>query len=446
MNVNIADILPLTPLQEGLFFHGVANSNEDQVYNVQFSMEFVGSLRTDRMRAACTAVLERHSNLTAGFVIKNLSQPVQVIPSSFTVPWEFCDVSGAPDPTAEVSRIEEAQRVLRFDLQRPPLIRFALARTADARHRLIVTFHHILIDGWSLPILINEFLQAYDNLDNYLEIPKASVFKNYLGWLKRRDTLASEAKWLEVFEGFSTPLIVCPTVALDKSMFPEQRSVTRDSHFTSALVERSRELGLTVSSVIYGCWALLVGFITGGNDVAFGTAMSGRSPEVDGFDKAIGLFITTVPLRVDFKNCESIVDVLVRLQDRRTWLSEHQYGVDLARIQDQIGVGTLFDTFVVYENYPSGQLAASKHVGGVDVQLVHGRDATHYPLALSASMSGSELSLRFDYRPDLFDRCSVERLVDRFIGLLQAVVANPEQRVGDIDLLTAQERERLLVE
>ncbi|MEU0487370.1 condensation domain-containing protein, partial [Streptosporangium sp. NPDC006013] len=178
----VQDILPLSPLQQGLFFHAL--HDEHDLYTAQVTLDLDGPLDVPALRAAAARLLERHSNLRAAFWHEDLSRPVQVIPDSVEPSWR--EVEGA-DPAA----VAAEERARPFDLAVPPLIRFVLVRPEPGRHRLVITNHHILLDGWSTPLLVAELLALYLGV----EAPPAPPYKNYLAWLSRQDRAAAKDAW-----------------------------------------------------------------------------------------------------------------------------------------------------------------------------------------------------------------------------------------------------------
>ena len=177
----------------------------------------------------------------------------------------------------------------------------------------------------------------------------------------------------------------------------------------------------------------MLGRLLGRDDVVFGVTVAGRPPEIAGIERMVGLFINTLPLRVKLPPAMPLLDLLKEVQDSQSKLIAHQH-LGLAEIQSEAGLGELFDTLVVFENYPLDGASPSAAAGGLRLAGVSGHDATHYPLGLMA-IPGERLRLRLDYRPDLFERGSVEALAGRFVRLLEGAVAAPERALGQLEIL-----------
>ncbi|WP_058042040.1 non-ribosomal peptide synthetase [Streptomyces roseifaciens] len=441
----LQDVLPLSPLQEGLLFHAVYDARTPDTYAVQVALDLEGALDTGVLRAAAEGLLRRHANLRAAFLQRGEGRPVQVIPREVVLPWRDVDLSDSSDQEQELARLLAEDRARRFDPARPPLLRFTLIRTGPEQHRLVFTHHHLLLDGWSLPILMSELFTLYAHKGADTALPPPVPYRNYLTWLAAQDRDAAEKAWQEALTGVEEPTLLAVTHRNDhSSVAPEVLRVALPEESTSALAMMARGRGLTLNTVVQGVWGVLLGRLLGRNDVVFGGVVSGRGPEVADVEHMVGLFINTVPVRVRWGRTESWADMLARLQDEQSGLMEHRH-LGLTGIQQLMGMRELFDTTTVFENYPMDASALEKLGSGLRVRNVDASDGTHYPLSL-AVIPGRSLHLRLKYRPDLVERDAVEAIAARLRLLLESVVADPGRLVGQSDILTAGERHRLLVE
>ncbi|MGW0778948.1 amino acid adenylation domain-containing protein, partial [Streptomyces sp. NPDC002835] len=440
----IADILPLSPLQQGLFFHAVYDEQGDDVYTVQLALDIEGPLRADALRAAAGTLLARHAGLRAAFRHEGLEGAVQVIPESVALPWsevDFRDVA-AEDREAAVRRWTDEDRAARFDPAKAPLMRFALLRTAGDRHRLVITNHHILLDGWSMPVLVKELLALYGHEGDGSRLPHVTPNREYLTWIAGQDRTAAEAAWRQVLDGLDEPTLVAPGGRDGSPAAPDRVTVDLPAAVTEQLTALSRTGGVTLNTLFQGAWAMVVGQLTGREDVVFGGTVSGRPPQVPGIESMVGLFINTLPVRVTLDPAQPLGALLGRLQDQQAGLMDHQY-LGLTDIQQATGHGELFDTLVVFENYPLD--ADVLEIGhGLTVTGIEGHDATHYPLILTA-VPGERLQLRLDFRTDLFDTAAAEALMARLVRVLENAAQSYDAPVGRIPLLGQDERDQLLV-
>jgi len=440
----LQEILPLAPLQEGLLFHALYDVQGSDVYTVQLALVLEGRLDEGRLRASLDALLKRHESLRASFEHANLSRPVQLIRSGLRVPWRSFDLSGLEDAARaqRVSAIVAQDRAQRFDLDSPPLLRFTLMRMRDSEHRLILTCHHILLDGWSGPILVRELLTLYAHAGDAGVLPPVRPYRDYLSWLAGQDRAAAVSAWRELLGDLQEPTHISAGITKAASCAPQQLMLAADEQLTKALSEQTRRHGLTLNTVMQTAWAIVLGRLVGRDDVVFGVTLAGRPPEIAGVERMVGLFINTLPLRVKLPAAKPLLEVLKQVQDTQSGVLAFQY-LSLAEIQSAIGLGELFDTLVVFENYPVEVAGGSMTAGEVRLTSVSGHDATHYPLGLMA-LPGEQLRLRLDYRPDLFERSSVERIGERLIRVLRAAVSAPDVGLSRIDILSPEERRLIL--
>ncbi|WP_424893596.1 non-ribosomal peptide synthetase, partial [Streptomyces sp. XH2] len=440
----LQDVLPLSPLQEGLLFHAVYDARTPDTYAVQVVFDLGGPLDAGALRAAAGGLLRRHANLRAAFRQRSEGRPVQLIPREVALPWREVDLSGRSDQEPEMARLLAEDRARRFDPARPPLLRFTLIRTGPAHHRLVFTHHHLLLDGWSLPILMRELFALYTHGGDDTALPPPAPYRNYLTWLASQDRDAARKAWREALTGVEEPTLLATARRNHSSVTPEVLAVALPEESTAALAKAARGHGLTLNTVVQGAWGVLLGRLLGRNDVVFGGVVSGRGPEVAGIEDMVGLFINTLPVRVRWDRSESWAEFLTRLQDEQSELLEHRH-LGLTEIQRLTGMRELFDTTTVFENYPLDASAWEKTGSDLRVMNIDASDGTHYPLSLAA-VPGRTLHLRLKYRPDLVERDEAEAIAARLHMLLEAVIADPGSLVGQSDVLTAEERHRLLVE
>jgi amino acid adenylation domain-containing protein/thioester reductase-like protein len=369
-------------------------------------------------------------------------EPVQLIPADPVAPWRYAEV----DPgslgygvEAQLERLCAAERAAVYDLTEGSAFRAALIRTGEHRYRFVLTNHHIVVDGWSMPILLREIFAEYHGQ----RLPAAGSYRTYLTWLAERDRDAAHAAWRKVLAGFDTPTLVGPPDRLghgDRAV----KSVRLPTTTTLALTELARSCHTTVNTVLQGAWAQLLVSMTGHDDVAFGATVSGRPADVAGAESMVGLFINTVPVRARITQATTTADLLAQLQDAHNQTLEHQH-VALGELHRITGQEQLFDTLFVYENYPVDTVIdAGAPLGDDEIAItdIVSRERTHYPLVLQTS-PGSELRLRVVYRTDVFDAGTVDALLERLQRVLTAMTADPTVPVSSVELLDAGEHARL---
>ncbi|GAA0582123.1 non-ribosomal peptide synthetase [Actinomadura livida] len=441
----LEDILPLSPLQQGLFFHALYDSEKD-VYTAQIVFDLRGPLDVAALRAGAATLLRRHANLRAGFRQRKEGSPVQVVHREVRLPWNDADLSALPEAErdARARDLADAERARPFDMTRPPLLRFLLIRLADGLHRMVFTNHHILLDGWSTPVLQTELFALYLAKGDDTGMPRVAPYKNYLAWLAAQDRQAAEDAWRRSLDGVHEPTLVAPGAPEPGAESPGRVRTRLTEDLTAALSARARAQGVTLNTVLQLAWGTLLSRLTGSTDVVFGAAVSGRPPELPGVEQMIGLFINTLPIRVRVRPADTVAEALTRLQDEQAALMPHHH-LGLSDIQRLSGTGTLFDTMTVLENYPFDPDAAGTALGGLTLHDVDGYDASHYPLTFAA-VPGRGLSLRIDHRTDLFTEDDARRLMRRFVRILEAVAYRPDLPLGRIEVLDGDERACVLQE
>ncbi|GAA0290740.1 hypothetical protein GCM10010302_31620 [Streptomyces polychromogenes] len=444
----LCDVLPLSPLQEGLFFHSAFDTGAMDAYTGQIVLTLEGALDEDTLRASCDRLLRRHSALRSAFTDQGLDGPAQVVVESVEVPWEAVDLGGlgSADREREWRRLLAADRARRFDLERPPLVRFTLVRFGAAEHRLVMTNHHIVWDGWSSAVLLRELLTGYAGQASGAgsgAVAEAVPYRSHLDWLARRDDGAAETAWRTALAGLEEPTLLGAADPNRIDALPERVAVELPAELTARLTARARSAGVTLNSVVQGVWAMLLGRVTGRDDVVFGGTVSGRTADVAGIEDMVGLLINTLPVRFRIREDEPLLAALGRFQDEQAELMDHQHA-GLAGIQRAAGLGALFDTTVVVENYPLDLESMRELAGGPRLTGVEGSDATHYTVNLIV-LPGERLRLHLDHRMDVLDARTARSLGEALERLLTAVADAPDTAVGEVDLLSA-EQHRLIRE
>ncbi|MEU9113910.1 amino acid adenylation domain-containing protein, partial [Streptomyces sp. NPDC048483] len=447
----LEDVLPLSPLQEGLLFHALYDeygTDQQDVYTVQFTFELSGPVDARALRAAGAALLRRHPNLRAGFHHAGLPAPVQVIRADVAPRWQTVDLTDAG--AEQVADFLARERTHRFDLEQAPLIGLTLVRLAADRHLLVLSNHHILLDGWSMPLLVQELFELYaaGADESAAALPHPTPYATYLNWVADQDRTAAETAWQQALSGLDEPTLLAGPGARGTDpagAAPQQLVVDLSERLTDALTDTARRHGLTLGTVVQSAWALLLGQLTGRDDVVFGGTVAGRPPELPGVESMIGLFINTLPVRVRVDPAETLLELMTRVQEQQSVLTAHHH-LGLADVSRLTGHGELFDTITVLENYPLDP--DSLGAGGLRVTGIDGRDATHYPLSL-AVLPRERMQLRIGYLPHLYRHDDSARIAERLIRLFETFVDGADgmdRRVARTSALSLDERRQLLCE
>ncbi|MGW1406023.1 amino acid adenylation domain-containing protein [Streptomyces sp. NPDC002403] len=427
----MSDVLPLTPLQEGLLFHSILAEDGVDAYAAQLRFDLAGPLDTAVLRAAGTSLLKRHAGLRAAFRHTDTEEPVQIICDGLRPSWAERDLSALPEDEreAEALRLAAEERGRPFDMTAPPLLRFLVLKLADGRHRVVLTAHHILWDGWSTSILVRELFALYGQGGDGAGLPPARQHRDYLAWLSTRDRTESRRAWAAALRGLAGPTYVADGVTGPAAEHQAHLTQELGAVLTGTLSASCVDHGVTLSTAVHGAWGLLLSRITGSDDVLFGTSVSGRPSQLPGVESIVGLLANTVPYRVRLRAGEPLMATLARLQEEQLSLVPHHY-LGLADIQRQaegprggtaLGYsgGALFDTAITFVN---GALEAGGPTGvdGLRLTALGVEDGTHYPLRLVA-LPGRMLTLRLGYRADVFSRTDARRLLARLVDTLETL-------------------------
>ena len=447
------EIYPLSPVQEGLLFHSFYETRSG-VYVEQLSLMLRGKLDVAAFERAWQESINRHAIMRTSFVWDNLEEPLQVVSREVVFRVATEDWRGL-SPSEQEQRLEsflQADRKQNFDLQAAPLMRLVLFRVADDAYRLVWSHHHLLFDGWSMPIVLNEVFTFYGQFVEGLELSlkPAPQYSNFINWLKQQDSTASETFWRQTLAGFSTPT----PLTLDRTQ--ENLSGLSDVYgeaqghlsqeTTAALQSFARRHHLTLNTVLQGAWALLLNRYSGAEDVVFGTAVSGRPVSLTGADETVGIFINMLPVRVQIPAGGALPAWLYGLQEKQAELGKHEH-TPLVKIQgwSEVPRGTpLFESVLVLLNYPITS-ALQQLPQDLRVEEVNWFEQTNYPLSMQVT-PGSKLLLRVTYDPQRFDAQTSERILGHFQTLLETIATEPEVRLSTISLLTEAERRQLLLE
>ncbi|MFK0732732.1 MAG: amino acid adenylation domain-containing protein [Gloeotrichia echinulata GP01] len=450
---HIEAIYPLSPMQQGMLFHSLYNS-ESQPYLAQIQLTIYGKIEAFAFEQAWERVIERHPALRTLFVWKNPKQPLQVVRKQVNLPWINLDWrSFSPElQTQQLQAICESDRNQYFELDKAPLMRLTLIQMGDENYELIWTTHHILGDGWSSSIIFQEVLTFYQAIQQgeKLYLPPVRPYRDYIAWLQQQDLATAQTYWRQNLQGFTAPTPLVVDKIKGKS---SHLSTTYNTQYFSLSAEATAKLKnfaqqhhLTLFTLMQAAWGILLSRYSGESDVVFGATVSGRPPALLGVESMVGLFVNTLPVRVKVTEKTEILPWLKQLQEQQIERDQYSY-TPLVEIQGWSDIPRgqpLFESFVVFENLPVDSESAVTPDGwriGKMENTVH----ADYPLTL-VGIPGEELTLKITYASDRFEPDSITRMAGHFQTLLQGIVAEKDQKLTDLMLLTEPERHQLLVE
>ncbi|MGW4596890.1 non-ribosomal peptide synthase/polyketide synthase [Streptomyces sp. NPDC004457] len=437
---DVADIYPLTPMQAGMLFHSLLEP-AGRTYVNQVQLVLSGVTDPHALAEAWQHTADANPVLRTRLVWQETPQPLQVVRHRATVPVTHLDWSGWPaDREArELDRLVAEDRRAGIDLGTAPLMRLTLIRLAPDRVRLLWTFHHVLLDGWSAAQVFDEVCERYAALvaGRRPQVPERRPFADHVRRLAGQDTGRAEQYWRQALAGFQAPTELPrdrrPAEAHRASSSGSVRT-TLSPDVSARLRDTAQRAGLTLNTVLQGAWALLLSRYGGGDDVVFGTTVSGRPADLPGVTTMVGLFINTLPTRARVDGRRPLLDWLRDLQSAQSEARRHDF-VSLAQVQswsDVPGGTGLFDSIVVFENYPFDEGALARH--GLTMEQERDLEPTSYPLSVVVE-PGDTLTVHLDYDPAAFDTPTVEGLGESLRTLLTGMATDPERRLADLPLL-----------
>ena len=459
---DIESIYPLSPMQSGMLFHTLRDPDSG-MYIEQVIYRLQGKIQVDAFRDAWQQVAARHPVLRSLFIWENRKKPLQVVRKRVTLPWVVMDLRDLDreDRERRVDAFVQEDRQKGFPLNRPSLMRFALIRLTEDTHAFIWSHHHILMDGWCIPILFKEVLAFYRafTLGEEINLPPARPYQDYIAWLQRRDLDEAGTFWKARLKGFTTPtplVETTPTPLVGRrhqgvhgrsdGLAPHREErIELGEDVTRELRDLARSLHLTMNIFLQAGWALLLSRYSRERDVVFGAVVSGRPQDLPGVESMVGLFINTLPVRVRVSPGRTLLSCLQELHARQADMMPYSF-TPLSKIQEvsELRPDTpLFETILAFENYPVDPALKENNMGirALDSRI---QEKTNYPLNLQIS-PGVRLSIKALYDENRFRPETIRRMLGHYRVLLTEMTKGPDRPVSELNMLEPGERERLLV-
>ena len=450
---NVEDIYELSPLQQGILFHSLSGS-DPELYIAQRSYRFLGQLDAGALERAWQAVIDRHSALRTSFHWDMTNKPLQVVHRRVQLALEQHDWRDV-GPSQQQERLDAhlaTRRRSGFNPAKAPLMHLSLIRLADDCYQFTWTHHMMQLDGWSVPVVIKEVFVAYEAFRRAADAPLASArpYGDYIEWLQRQDVRKAEQFWRQLLDGFSTPTILAvdraPGRMLDEYDAHASQQISLPEALTATLQVLAQQHQLTINTLVQGAWSLLISRYSGTEDVVYGITSSGRPASLIGVEAMVGLFINTLPMRVQVAAQASLLPWLHDLQTRQATVRQYEYS-SLVQIQGWSAIARglpMFESIVVFENYP---VDASVQQLGASLRIADTRsvEKTNYPLSLLITLQ-RELVLQLDYSCYRYDSATISRILGHLQTLFESIAADPNQRLADVQMLTQAEQRQILLD
>jgi amino acid adenylation domain-containing protein/non-ribosomal peptide synthase protein (TIGR01720 family) len=449
----VDDLYPLSPMQEGMLFHTLYEP-EAGLYFDQLLFTIEGTFNVAAWQQAWQQVTERHAVLRTACVWDGLKKPLQLVFSKVQVPWIKQDWRGLnkSQQQEQLTTFLHTEKVQGADLTVAPLMRCALIQLKDNQYHFIWTYHHLLLDGWAEPIILTDLIAFYESncQGSSIHLAPVPLYRDYIAWLQQQDMKSAQTFWQAQLAGFSTPTPFGVDKLTNKAEVETQygeQIFHLSSSTTAALQSLAKTHHFTLNTLVQGAWALLLSRYSGENDVVFGATVSGRPTTLAGVESMVGLFINTLPMRVLVSPDALLLPWLKELYTKQIEFDEYSY-TPLVEIQGwsevQSGI-PLFDSLLVFENYPVDESINEERIGSLSIHSVQAIEKTNYPFLLEVAVVGSELRFNISYNLSRFEANTVSRMMGHLRTLLEGMIIEPEtKRLGDIPLLTKTEQQQFL--
>ncbi|MHC0429762.1 amino acid adenylation domain-containing protein [Streptomyces sp. O3] len=431
-------VYPLTEMQKGMLFHSLLDPGSG-VYFEQFLYAIDGEVDLDAYHQAWQRVVDRHEILRVWIATRGLSEPLQAVQNKAELGWTVLDWSDRTEAeqTELLERYLDDDRRTGFAYDRAPLFRLTLVRLGATRYKLVMSYHHLILDAWSLFVLLRDSLEIYHaKLEGRLpELRPTRSFGDYVAYLEREDIAGARDYWLRRLAGFRRPTVIGRSSQLGLSASSQEMHAEARLDLGEELTERLLAYGranqLTLNSLVQGAWAVVVGGCSGQDDVCFGITITHRPVALTGVEDIVGIFINSLPMRVGLEPQQPIGDWLREIQRTQVAARSHDhYPLPLIQQRTDLPSGQpLFESLLIFENFPRGTGWSGR--GGVHVRQERYVGWTNYPFAIEA-MPEEQLFFQVKYDLAFFDAESVDRILKAFRGVLESIADGGTESVGKL--------------
>ncbi|WP_458461931.1 amino acid adenylation domain-containing protein, partial [Paenibacillus sp.] len=445
----IADIYPLSPMQEALLFHSLYDQGD--VYFEQMIFTIEGFVDVEALERSMNKVIERYDTLRTIFVHDKINKPRQIVLRNRKIKVESYHLTES-DPVEQrkmIRQMAEEDRQRSFDLSKDLLLRLQMVQTGPAAYTLIWSNHHIVIDGWCLGIIFQEWFSLYKQEihGTPAQLERVIPYKRYIKWLGEQPETEARAYWKNYLSGYETGADFPVEMAMNATNTPSIQEITFNlgKVLTEQLMNVSRQYQVTMSSLFQTLWGVVLQYYSNSDDVVFGTIVSGRSAAIPNVEKIVGLFINAVPVRITSNDKQTFAQLLKETHQNAILSEEYSY-LSLAEVQAEAGQpGALFNHIMVYENYPSStSMFDTKHIElGFDITSIEAYEHTNYDLNISIG-PGEEIRVKINYNEQVYSGSFIERLFEHLNRACLFVAQEPEASISDICILTPEENNMLV--
>ena len=450
----ISSIYPLTPMQQGMLFHSLYAPSSGVYFNRK-NLTLSGDLNIAAFKSSWQKVVDRHSVLRTLFAWENRLTPLQIVLAQVNLPWKNLDWRSlsSTEQQHQLSEFLSTQKEQGFPLNQAPLMGCTLIQLSEDTYKFIWSHHNILKDGWCLPIIFKEVLSFYEaevQGENYY-LPTPRPYRDYIAWLNEQDQEAAIEFWRQTLRGFNTPtpLVVDqlqPQHQQQQSSDYQEMELRLSETVSQKLQSVAQKHHVTLATIVQAAWGILLSRYSGEQDVTFGVTVSGRNGDLPGVENMVGLFINTLPLRLQVSPARRLISWLEEIQELMIEIQNYSYTplVEVQALSELHGRASLFESILVFENYPIDDSSLNE-TSSLQISELENFEQTNYPLTLLVS-PGKQLSVMILYDAARFESHTIERMSGHLESIFNGIVTNPQLTVGEVPLLSEVECHQLLVE
>jgi len=450
----IAAIVALTPLQEGILFHYLKEPASLH-YSEQLVLNLSGELQLDFFKKAWEYIVRSNEALRTCFRWEKLEKPVQIVLKERYPDLKFFDLSILKfydEKYNHFEKIKREDRQKKFDLSDVPF-RIVLCKFSNKDYRLIISNHHILYDGWSSGIILKEFFQVYTSLVEEKSSSQLSKtkphFSEFVHWIYTQDSDKHNNFWQNYLLGITTPtkLSICKKVVNQvQDRVVKEKNFEINNELKKSLLVFLKEKRITLATLFYSVWGILLQKYCDCDDVIFGTTVSGRSAPIAGIEDMVGLFINTIPLRIKIESGETVFSLLMKVNRFLSVRGKYE-GTPLVNIKSCSNLQPheeLFDSLLILENYPlDRRLMEENSELPLVVKSYSMVESTPYPITMSI-ITGDVIIIRFSFDTSQFTCESISRLLIHFKTILVCILEDTFKEICGIEILTREEKNQIL--
>lgn len=445
----ILKIYRLSPLQEGMLFHSIKDL-ERKDYIQQLIITVEGNLNVKAFEETFKELVRRYDIFRTNFIYGITEVPQQVVLKHRNISISYVDITNLEQNTKleYICDFIDCDKKRGFDLSRDILMRIHILKYETNIHKIVWSFHHILLDGWSSDILLKEFLDIYSSIDKNipLNLDKPHQYIEYINWIKKMDESASETFWKNYLMGYSNKIIIPEKQDFNNGFYKSILNFMFDDKLKQELEEVAKRNSTTISIILQALWGIILQKYNNQDDIVFGLVISGRNSEIAHVENILGLFINTIPIRVTIFEGLTFAGLIKSLNENLIQRSKHEY-YPLAKIQSKMKIkNDLINHVMILHNHVNAfKTQANDEYMKNDLYIkdVELYQQTSYNFTLEV-LYGNTIEIKVTYNACLYNEDTLQCILNQFESLAKIVVGNPEIFIDDINIISKEEEENLL--